>query len=249
MESSIRMLPKPHIIPSITNPSLISSAVSPSPQFDGAPNHHQNDHTIILVSSGSNTSEDHEPTLTTFTTLTTSTNSSTRRRSRRFEYGYDTEEEEEESEEENSEEQHDYDDYGGNDDGNDDEYHHVRFNANPLIGRDPRNYTMSTTSGLIHPRLWACIEVVFTLGQVIIAMVMLMSSSPSSREAELAPLWIWLAGYSMGCIASILLALWKLISHHRYRHRISNNPYSANHYNQYHHQSIHHHHHHHHQQH
>ncbi|KAK2978216.1 hypothetical protein RJ640_024249 [Escallonia rubra] len=61
--------------------------------------------------------------------------------------------------------------------------------------------------------LWVSIELVFTLGQIIAAVVVL---SLSRHENPQTPLFAWIVGYAAGCTASLPLLYW------RYLHRNQN---------------------------
>nr|GMD01701.1 E3 ubiquitin-protein ligase At1g63170-like [Ipomoea batatas] len=56
--------------------------------------------------------------------------------------------------------------------------------------------------------LWISIELVFTLGQIIAAVVVL---SVSRHENPQTPLFAWVLGYALGCAASLPLLYWRYL--------------------------------------
>ncbi|OIT30486.1 PREDICTED: E3 ubiquitin-protein ligase At1g63170-like [Nicotiana attenuata] len=60
--------------------------------------------------------------------------------------------------------------------------------------------------------LWLSIELVFTLGQIVAAVVVLSLSRGENPET---PLFAWVVGYATGCAASLPLLYWRYL--HRYR--------------------------------
>ncbi|CAN4076881.1 unnamed protein product [Withania somnifera] len=64
----------------------------------------------------------------------------------------------------------------------------------------------------VNTLLWISIELVFTLGQIVAAAVVL---SLSRHEKHRTPLFAWVVGYTAGCTASLPLLYWRYL--HRYQ--------------------------------
>ncbi|KAJ8533511.1 hypothetical protein K7X08_006835 [Anisodus acutangulus] len=64
----------------------------------------------------------------------------------------------------------------------------------------------------VNTLLWISIELVFTLGQIVAAVVVL---SLSRNEKPRTPLFSWVVGYTAGCTASLPLLYWRYL--HRYQ--------------------------------
>ncbi|XP_059634995.1 E3 ubiquitin-protein ligase At1g63170-like [Cornus florida] len=60
--------------------------------------------------------------------------------------------------------------------------------------------------------LWLSIELVFTLGQIIAAIVVL---SVSTNENPQTPLFAWIVGYAAGCAASLPILYWRYLHRHQ----------------------------------
>lgn len=60
----------------------------------------------------------------------------------------------------------------------------------------------------VNTLLWISIELVFTLGQIVAAVVVL---SLSRHEKPRTPLFAWVVGYTTGCTASLPLLYWRYL--------------------------------------
>ncbi|GMQ06687.1 hypothetical protein CsSME_00051171 [Camellia sinensis var. sinensis] len=57
--------------------------------------------------------------------------------------------------------------------------------------------------------LWLSVELVFTVGQIIAAIIVL---SVSGHENPQTPLFAWIVGYAVGCAASVPLLFWRYLN-------------------------------------
>lgn len=67
--------------------------------------------------------------------------------------------------------------------------------------------------------LWISVELLFTLGQIIAAIVVL---SVSKNENPQTPLFAWIVGYATGCTASLPLLYWRYINRNQGTEQASN---------------------------
>lgn len=71
----------------------------------------------------------------------------------------------------------------------------------------------------LNTTLWIAIELVFSLGQIIAAVVVL---SVSRHENPETPLFAWVVGYAAGCLASLPLLYWRYLHRNHVAERRSN---------------------------
>jgi hypothetical protein len=89
----------------------------------------------------------------------------------------------------------------------------------PIIHPPPPSFSSSSSSSSVgsgrrhwspfNTVLWISIELIFTLGQIIAAVVAL---SISRNENPQTPLFAWILGYAAGCTATLPLLYWRYIN-------------------------------------
>ncbi|XP_060178887.1 E3 ubiquitin-protein ligase At1g63170-like isoform X1 [Lycium barbarum] len=87
----------------------------------------------------------------------------------------------------------------------------------PSLSNGPNSQSSSITTrregfgrrwSPVNTLLWISIELVFTLGQIVAAVVVL---SLSTHEKPRTPLFAWVVGYTAGCTASLPLLYWRYL--------------------------------------
>lgn len=103
--------------------------------------------------------------------------------------------------------------------------HEDRPSSSSSVGSNTQNHSVTRRGDGSNRRwspfntlLWISIELVFTLGQIIAAVVVL---SISRHEKPHTPLFAWIVGYAVGCAASIPLLYWR---YHRRGHVTERSP-------------------------